>query len=232
MGLFKKLFRSEPPRHLEYHVRLAAIVAEQEIDLIVDVGGNQGQFAQTMMQVGYAGPILSFEPGSVAYAALTRHAAAHPNWTVAPRMALGREAGEAQLTAFDRTDMNSLFAADPDMYKAFPRIRDGGVETVAVRRLDAVLPELAPTARRIFLKIDTQGSELAIIEGAAGIIDRVRMLQAEVPVHPIYEGCPVWMDVLRPIDELGFRPCLSSPGGINKRLNRQIDVDVVFVRGG
>ena len=44
--------------------------------------------------------------------------------------------------------------------------------------------------RRVYLKLDTQGTDLDVVEGASGALEAVDALQSEVAVRPIYEGVP------------------------------------------
>src|SRR5690606_13984351 len=47
---------------------------------------------------------------------------------------------------------------------------DGETVEVPVRRLDSIIDQ--PIARPCLLKIDTQGAEMLVLEGAAGILDQ------------------------------------------------------------
>jgi hypothetical protein len=51
--------------------------------------------------------------------------------------------------------------------------------------LDSCL-EGIPTPR-VYLKMDTQGYDLAVVEGASATLDRVLALQTEVALQPIYQ---------------------------------------------
>ena len=54
----------------------ARLLASERIDLLLDVGANEGQYALRMRRAGFQGRIVSFEPLSDAFAALERRAAA------------------------------------------------------------------------------------------------------------------------------------------------------------
>lgn len=51
-----------------------------------------------------------------------------------------------------------------------------------------------------FLKIDTQGGELDILNGAEALLQTVSMVDVEVELTRIYRGQPTAHDVLRYMD--------------------------------
>ena len=58
--------------------QLVASLRKFDIDLVLDVGANKGQFASEIRQCGYAGRIVSFEPLSQAHGELLRSCAGRP----------------------------------------------------------------------------------------------------------------------------------------------------------
>lgn len=54
------------------------------------------------------------------------------------------------------------------------------------------------------IKIDTQGSELNILEGASNILNSVRTLEVEVEFNPIYKGQPLFSNVDLFLRDKGF----------------------------
>jgi FkbM family methyltransferase len=83
--------------HVALGVQLEWLLAHYQINLILDVGANDGQFAREMRELGYNGRIASFEPMASCIATLQKLAEADPLWSVHP-FGLGREAGSHQLT--------------------------------------------------------------------------------------------------------------------------------------
>lgn len=53
-----------------------------DIDLVLDVGANVGQFASELRSVGYKGNLVSFEPLSAAHMALSEAASRDSRWAV------------------------------------------------------------------------------------------------------------------------------------------------------
>jgi hypothetical protein len=68
---------------------------ERGIDLVLDVGANEGQYAGAMQRNGYDGRIVSFEP--LASAHRERRASAVPGWETR-KFALGDTTGTALVT--------------------------------------------------------------------------------------------------------------------------------------
>ncbi|MEH3103693.1 MAG: FkbM family methyltransferase [Sphingomonas phyllosphaerae] len=179
-------------------------IATRPIDLVVDVGGNLGQFAGQVRECGYAGRIHSFEPVSNVFAALEQRAARDPNWQVS-RAALGAAPGEVQINLYDNHTLNSLHALDHGVAQRLavdPRVI--GTETVPIATLDDMLAD--DPARSIFLKIDTQGHERAVLDGASATLARATALLLELPVVALYEGLWSFSEALAHIDALGFVP--------------------------
>lgn len=211
--------------------RVVQLIVAHGVDAVLDVGANVGQYAGRLRAAGYAGPIVSVEPGSDAHAVLVAAAASDPGWRVAPRMALGAAAGEAVLHLADRSDMNALAPMTAATRAAFPKATDAGTEPVTVARLDAVFDEIAGReAARAFLKIDAQGAERDIIEGAAGVIGRIAGLQLELSLVPLYEGEARYLEILTAVEAMGFALHLVIPGHFSRRLGRQLQFDGVFFR--
>ena len=77
---------------------------------------------------------------------------------------------------------------------------------VPIRRLDELLLEIqsAKNARKIHLKMDTQGHDIQVFQGCRGLLSRVASMQSEIPLKRIYEGIPHWRDVLHSYEEAGF----------------------------
>ncbi len=80
----------------------------QNIDLILDVGANAGQFAQRIFEIGYGGNIVSFEPLSSAYEKLIENSKGNKRWQIAERCALGDENGEIQINIAKNSHSSSI----------------------------------------------------------------------------------------------------------------------------
>ncbi|MCA1672105.1 MAG: FkbM family methyltransferase [Actinobacteria bacterium] len=74
------------------------------------------------------------------------------------------------------------------------------MEAVTLDGFLAEHPELAPDV----LKLDTQGSELAILQGAEETLASVGLVEVEVEFSPIYDRQPLFGDVAAFMTDQGF----------------------------
>ena len=206
------------------------LLPKAEVDLVIDVGANEGQFARALRR-GYSGDILSFEPASGPFAALAVAAAADGRWR-AERCGLGAESAELELAVSHVSALNSFLPASRYGSDTFgDQIAARTVESVPVRRLDEALPALVPDwpRRRILLKMDTQGYDLQVFQGAERILASVVALQSEISLQPIYDGMPRWLESLRVYETAGFRVRALIPVTIDDR-GLPIEYDCLMVR--
>ena len=212
--------------------RLVQLLNIHGVTLVMDVGANVGQYGLQLRQSGYRKRIVSVEPGRHAHSLLERTADADPLWHIAPRMALGVRHGFLQLRTYDRSDMNSILEVNETTKRAFPKLRSTGSDDIEVNRLDRVMGDIVDSFdhKSIFLKVDTQGYERHVLEGAEGVASDIVGLQVEMSLVPLYDEESDYLGLFRYIHSLGFTPRLVVPGFFSRVLARQLQVDVVFFR--
>ena len=183
--------------------RLREIFASYAIDTVIDVGANEGQFAEFLRaDVGYGGKIESFEPVPAQARKLRVKAEADGNWSVHPR-ALGAAAGKSPFNVM----RNSLFST---FLEPVP-VNDGALNRmntvserieVAVSTLDAEFA--GRDLRHAYLKLDTQGYDLEVLKGATASIAQIPAVQTELSFQPIYGGMPGYAESLAAFERNGF----------------------------
>lgn len=227
-----KLFPRKPVADIKHPVfsrQLADVLSRHAIDIVLDVGANEGQFARDLYASGYAGRVVSFEPQASLHASLAAAAARQPGWTLAPPVALGAQEGEARLNTFNRSDMSSLLPPSPTMASAVPKLRAASDLATLVRPLDALFAGYVPPEGRALLKIDTQGYEREVLAGAQASLPKVVGVLLELAVTSIYEGQPHYLELLKALEAEGFALWLLSPGYYSKPIGRMIDFDALLL---
>lgn len=79
-------------KHPTANAHIINLINACEIDLVLDVGANRGQFGKTLRQEGYRGEIHSFEPVSATFEHLKESCLDDLNW-FAHKLAMGDACG-------------------------------------------------------------------------------------------------------------------------------------------
>lgn len=217
------------PSHY-FPARLVRCLEYHRIDCVLDVGASTGQYAATLLAEGYRGRIISFEPTTSAYQELARRAEHHPRWQLAPRCALGAEIGELELHVARNQVSTSALEMTETHVSAAPDSAPYAVERVDLRRLDQIAPPLLQTAERLFLKIDVQGYEPEVLNGAEHILPQIRGLQVELSLVELYRGQTLFPEMLRRILSLGFDFWGVDTVFVDEQSGRTLQVDGLFFR--
>lgn len=203
-----------------------------EIDLLIDVGGNEGQFARfARKRLGYQGPLITFEPIPELARKLRQAAQSDPNWTNV-NAALGEVARRDTFNIMKSSPMSSLLnpSQDSTMHLSSFNEVSSSIE-VEVDTLDDYLaksPHLAGH-RNIYLKLDVQGFEKKVLEGAQKSLPRVSAMQAEFSVIPLYQNQPDYKEMQQYIEDCGY--LLSFiPAHNYEQFPEMIDFDCHFIR--
>jgi FkbM family methyltransferase len=180
------------------------VFTDKDIDLVLDVGANCGQFASEI-RTFYKGEILSFEPVSLAFEELRKAASGDSQWKCF-KLALGSKAGNASIRVAQGTELSSFLKPTHHCHKFGDQAKKVGDELVSVRRLDEFLTETVPELerRRIFLKVDTQGFDIEVIKGLGEDLHFISALQSEVSIQPLYEGMSHWTENIAMYERAGF----------------------------
>jgi FkbM family methyltransferase len=209
---------------------LGAVLRGHGIRTVIDVGAHTGQYAALLRGLGYEGAIVSFEPVHETFEQLSAAAAGDERWT-AQRLALGDRDGSATINVAHSSDFSSFREVSDFGARVFPEAaRADRGEEVELRRLDGLLgTDLRDADAPMLLKLDTQGWDMEVLEGATGMLDRVAAVQTEVAFQAVYDGVPAIGEVVGALAARGFVPSGFFPVTRDDGL-RLIEADLVAVR--
>jgi FkbM family methyltransferase len=189
------------PFGVRWEEDIAALLGGATLSLALDVGANEGQTAIRLARHFPGAEIHSFEPSSAAYerlAANTRHLGVH-----CVRAAMGAEEGEGRL-ALAGTGHGSFHAGGP-------------AETVPIETVDGYCDRLALEAPSL-LKLDTEGHEVAVLNGASRRLDRsaIRFVlcECQFSTHPA-EPHGSFFEVSELLLARGYRVVSFYTGGVD-----------------
>lgn len=154
------------PRHIDLWVDLKQICFEPE--LIFDVGGNVGLFAQAANKAFPNATVYSFEPVSETFLKLQNVAKQNPQ--IRPyQLAFGAEPAKMTIHLREESGCNSLSA-----FNNTPANSIGRSETVTVTTVDSFCA--ANQIQRIdLLKTDTEGFDKTVLAGAKRMFEESRI---------------------------------------------------------
>ncbi len=196
------------------------------IDLIIDIGANEGQFVKDAKKWGYAGGVWSFEPSKKAFNLLYRNSINYTNWS-ANHQAIGDFDGEIELNI----SKNSVSSSILKMERLHFETAKGSIyvdkEVVRISRLDSIIDKKQPT-NNYFVKIDVQGYEANVLKGGMSTLANARGILCELSLVPLYENQELWLSMVRRFDELGFSIWSVYPGFTDQNTGKTLQVDVLL----
>ncbi len=194
-------------RERDFALHLRELLACLDIDCVLDVGANVGQYHDFLRdRVLYEGKIVSFEPVARHVEVLRERAREDPDWYI-EGCALGARDEQMEINVMVSDQFSSFLEPDHRRVGEYSELNvPKAKETVTVRTLDVVMPVLQERLgfERPYLKLDTQGFDIEVLRGAGDSLPAVRALQTEASVLGIYKGMPGYIDTLRHLDGLGF----------------------------
>ncbi|MGA1840518.1 MAG: FkbM family methyltransferase [bacterium] len=155
--------------------------------IIVDVGANKGQTAVKLSALLPEWKIYAFEPFPETFKKLEEVVSSLPN-VIPFNIAISNKTGTADFHVNASNVTNSLLPATNSGMSYFPEeLNLQGIIQVCTKTLDDWSKEANIHDIRI-LKMDVQGSELLVLEGATELLlNSVQLVFSEVQFLPIYE---------------------------------------------
>lgn len=182
--------------------------------------------------------VTGFEPQHNALLELQRKQG--PNERYLP-YAVG-DGGAHVLNICRTSGMTSLLTPDPVNLGLFDYLRPLGDVIRRVLLQTHRLDDIGEIEHLDFLKIDTQGSELAVFEGGPSKLAECVAIQTEVSFVTLYQNQPVLGDIDLELRSQGFMPhCFPAvkrwviapflvDGDARRPLNQLLEADIVYVR--
>jgi FkbM family methyltransferase len=206
------------------------ILNSYEIDTVLDIGANSGQFAQQIRgDLGFANRIISFEPLSSAFELLRANAQGDPNWEIF-NFALGDTEEEREINIAVNSFSSSLLDILPSHLKSAPESRYIGREVIEIKRLDSIFVDICKPTNRVYMKIDTQGFESKVLKGAENSLMQIDTVQMEMSLVPLYEGELLFNEMSILMSEKGYVLVAIETGFSDQDSGQVLQIDGIFHR--
>lgn len=170
---------------------------------LLDIGGNEGQFAKGICLSLPNCTVHSFEPLRQPYFELQKLAKYHLNLKC-HNIALGDVNGSSTIHTGGYTASSSLLKPTQHLVNSLPQVVPNQSENIKVMRLDDWIGKVS-IELPLFIKLDVQGYELQVIRGGCETIRRASGVLMELSFVELYEGQPLIRDVIETMHSMGFR---------------------------
>lgn len=210
-------------RYMRYRKRW---LINMDVQTILDVGANVGEFAAIARSLFPAARIYAFEPIPDCCAQI--RAKAIGNLTLY-EVALSDADGEAEFFVSSWAPSSSLKEMAELHRQNWPHSAENTPIRVPVRRLDSLEPEL-DLQPEILVKVDIQGAEAEFIEGGRNVLSKSKVIIIEAAYRQLYEDEAMFDGVYTRLRELGF----SFQGVLKQSQHKENDsylqADFIFVK--
>jgi len=105
-----------------------------------------------------------------------------------------------------------------------------GSETAPVTTIAAAVTDYAVVPERTLLKVDTQGYEAPVLDGAGDLLREFAMIQLELSFVPLYEGQALYAELVARLSALCFEWYGVDAAFVDPRTGRMLQVDGLFAR--
>jgi FkbM family methyltransferase len=216
--------------HANHRGRRTRLMKARDIDLVIDIGANIGQYATGQRKEGYSGQIVSFEPVTNAYKTLVEKAARDKFWKV-HNLAVGEVDGTLEINVSHNLQSSSLLEMLPRHKKVLPESAYAHRESVEVKTLDTLLRDGYLKGDNAYLKIDAQGYEGKILDGATQTLtQKIVAVELELSLCHLYQGDVLMPEMIRRLLDMGFKMMSIDPGFTDESTGQLLQIDGVFFR--
>ena len=208
--------------------RRIKIMENFNIDTLFDIGANIGQYAIDMRELGYSKKIISFEPLTNAFKDLNTNSLNDDNW-LANNYAIGNEDAKSVINIAGNSLSSSILNMLPSHIESEPMSKYIAQEEIEIKKLDSVFSSFCKKDEKVMVKIDTQGFEKNVIDGATKSLMNIKIIQLEMSIVPLYENEMLFIEMINYLDNKGFQLFSLENGFSDPTTGRLLQVDGIFV---
>jgi FkbM family methyltransferase len=220
---FFKLYRM--PNYLNEFDVLCTYLENNNVDLVIDIGASIGNFSYGVRKGGFDGKIISIEPIYESYLVLRKRSLNDSNWEVF-NLAISDLDGEIQFYISDNYVSSSAKNILNKHIIECPESEIIEKRTVVSNSISNFIRINAPDFKNIFIKLDTQGYDLDILNSMNDFND-IKGIKIETSLIPLYSDSGLYTDTLSFLLNRGFRLWDVIPGFRSSKNSRLLQCDLV-----
>ena len=216
----------------EKNLNLIKSLNNNNINSIIDVGANNGQFAEEIFKNGFNGYVLSFEPLKIEHSNLLdkKIKMKKYNWEIAERCGLGASEKKLEINISGMRQSSSILNISEIHTSLYPKSANIDKEKISIFPLDNFYNKITNMKKNILVKIDTQGYELEILKGAKKTLDYINAIYVEVSLVELYKNQPLFDEILGYVKKAGFSVWSVDQAVGNKETGQTYQLDILFTK--
>jgi FkbM family methyltransferase len=199
------------------------------ITKVLDVGANTGQYAQELRKIKFEGEIISFEPISSVFEMLKGNLKNDPKCTV-KNFALGDKNETKTINIAKNFASSSFFTRAKHFEEIATQTEYISEEKVEIKVLDTLFDSICNSQDVVFLKLDTQGYEKNILNGATESLKKIKGVQIELALKPSYNEAPGFKEIFKILEDAGFTLYSVEEGFEDENTGQLLEIDAIFFR--
>lgn len=210
-------------------VRRMNLIKDYNINLLFDIGANAGQYAVQMREFGYRKKIISFEPLKSAFERLQKASLKDDNWLINNYGLGNKNINSCMINVAGNSYSSSILNMLPSHLKCAPESKYIAQEEIEIKKLDSIFHSFHNKADRVMLKIDTQGYEKNVIDGANESLKNIIIIQLEMSILPLYENETLLSEMINYLTNRGFQLFSLENGFSDSNTGQLLQVDGIFL---
>jgi FkbM family methyltransferase len=209
--------------------RRKKLLEHYQVSKILDVGANSGQYALETRKLGYKGKIISFEPVKSVYNELKKKVEKSSHWECY-NYGLGDNDVDLEINISQNTFSSSILSIMPQHVNSAPESKVVNKEKICVKKLDSIFNSIVNDGENVLLKIDVQGFEKKVLDGAKESLEKIKGIQIEMSIEELYSGEILYKDMINLLESYGFMLHSLENGFYNQKTGKLLQVDGVFFK--
>jgi len=207
---------------------LKFLLLNLEIDTVLDIGANEGQFATKLRKIGYKGKIISFEPLNKVFDILKKNSDNDKEWQTM-NIAIGDQDGETIINESNYSLSSSILPMSKLHLEAKENSNYIGKQKVPIKKIDTIIDSENLINNNLFLKTDTQGFEYQVISGSIKNLKNIRAVLCELTLVELYKGQKLWLEIVELLAANNFEIWSLEKGFQNPKNKQILQIDCIFL---
>ena len=129
----------------------------------------------------------------------------------------------------EKSDCSSILNMLPSHIESASGLKYIAQQEITIKKLDSVFSSFASNSDKVMIKIDTQGFEKNVIDGALESLKRIMIIQIEMSIVPMYENEMLFIEMIQYLEKKNFQLYSLENGHFNRNTGQLLQVDGIFV---